>query len=79
VRGLAFYRAPDARPVAVVRDNIESCGDVQLEIGACEEPPLEGGELANQISEAIGVKLHLTPVRTQRSRRQSGMKAGVRV
>jgi hypothetical protein len=76
---LAFYRDPDARAVAVVRDNIESCGDVQLEIGVREEPPLEGGELASQISDAIGVKLHLTPVRTQRSRRQPGMKAGVRV
>lgn len=67
---LAFYRSPrDARPVAVVRDNLESCGDVQVEIGAREEPPLEGGELVSQISEAIGVKLDLKPVQTKRPRR----------
>lgn len=55
---LAFYRGPRSAPVAVVRDNIVSCGDVQLELAGREEPALgEGFDLAQEVSEAIGTKL----------------------
>lgn len=66
---LAFYTARHGQPVAVVRDNLGPCGDVQLGLNGHEQPTLEAqSELANQISEAIGVKLDLAPGR-RRSRR----------
>lgn len=55
---LAFYRSSRGRPVAVVRDNLVSCGDVELALNGHGEPSLEEGwELPEQVSEAIGVRL----------------------
>jgi hypothetical protein len=55
---LAFYRGARSAPVAVVRDNIVSCGAVQLELAGHEEPALEEGfDLAQEVSEAIGTRL----------------------
>ncbi len=55
---LAFYRDRRAKPVAVIRDSLVPCGGVQLDLNGHEEPPLEeGGNLPEEVSEAIGVKL----------------------
>jgi hypothetical protein len=64
---LAFFRHPRSAPVAVVRDNIVPCGEVQLEVAGREEPSLESGfDLAGEISEAIGTKLDVSLVEPRR-------------
>jgi hypothetical protein len=58
---LAFYTRPRGTPAAVIRDDLVSCGGVQLDLSGHEQPPLtEEGELPEEISEAIGRKIDVS-------------------